>query len=408
MRRNSLLSFVLLLSIVVHAQVAVLDTLATLPQELKEISGLIRTPAGNIWCINDSGNQPDLFKIDEQGNILKSVTLSNAYNTDWEEIATDGNGRIFIGDFGNNRNDRTDLKVYMVLEDELLKNESVEALEMKFAYADQKQFPPKKEARNFDMEAMVFYRDKLFLFTKNRTDPFNGYTYLYMLPVATGEQVAHRIDSLYLGAGPRELYQITGAEISPDGGLLALLSYDKFYLIHDFPFNDPFGGRIEEIETPLSQKESITFLNDTTLLLADEKSVLGGGYLYSTSIAEQRKKNSEVRKYEVRIPEKQFVDTLLVEVETELRGKIYYEFFSGEGDRVNYGVVGDFDRGKHTFELTPPPFLNGTYLLNIQVGKRPHAFFVYRFTDVNWDEVKQEFDQRKQDVQNRQTTEPER
>ncbi len=231
---------------------------------------------------------------------------------------------------------------------------------------------------------------------------------MYRLPIQPGAQVAQRIDSLYLGDGPRELFQLTGADISPDGALLALLSYDKFFLVHDFPFEDLFGGRIEMVETPLSQKESITFLNDSTLLLADEKSVLGGGYMYQQSIAVQRKQNSEVRKFEVRISEKEFADTLSVEVETEVRGKIYFEFFSSEGERVNYGVVGEFDRGKHSFELTPPPFQNGTYLLNIQVGKRPHAFFVYRFTDVDWKEVQNDFNKRQEEVQKRQTTEPER
>jgi hypothetical protein len=408
MCKRIFLAFLLPLAFASSAQVAAIDTLATLPKTLNEISGIIHTPRGNFWCINDSGNKPELYQIDAQGNVLKTVLISNAYNTDWEELATDGKGRIFIGDFGNNRNDRTELKVYIVLEDDVLKNDAVEAAEIKFVYADQKQFPPEEKDHNYDMEAMVFYRDNLYLFTKNRTKPFTGYTYLYKLHVAAGEQVAQRVDSLYLGAGPRELYQITGSEISPDGNLLALLSYDKFYLIHDFPFNDLFGGRIEQVETALSQKESIAFLNDTTLLLADERSVLGGGYLYATSIAAHRKKNSEVRKHEVRIPEKQFADTLAVEVETELRGKIYYEFFNGEGERVNYGVVGTFDRGKHSFELTPRPFLNGTYLLNIQVGSRPHAFFVYRYTDVDWDEVKAEFEEHRQDVQNRQMSDPER
>jgi hypothetical protein len=33
-------------------------------------------------------------------------------------------------------------------------------------------------------------------------------------------------------------------------------------------------------------------------------------------------------------------------------------------------------------------------MVNIQVGKRPHAFFVYRFTGVDWEKVRGEFEKK--------------
>ena len=142
----------------------------------------------------------------------------------------------------------------------------------------------------------------------------------------------------------------------------------------------------------VSQKESVIWNADSTLLISDEKSVLGGGNLYGLNLAPQIKNNSKVRREEVSIPNKEFGDTLLVQFETELRGPVYYEFYSGEGDRVSYGKVGEFERGKHEFELTPDLFNNGMYMLNIQIGSRPHAFFVYRYNPVDWEKVKKEFE----------------
>jgi hypothetical protein len=145
-------------------------------------------------------------------------------------------------------------------------------------------------------------------------------------------------------------------------------------------------------------------LNDSTLLIADERSVLGGGNFYSLSIAANRKENSEIRKKEVDIPDVKFSDTLYVEVKSQVRGNVYWEFFDSEGIRVNYGLVGTFDRGEYAFNLIPKPFANGVYLLNIQIGTRPHAFFVYRNNPVNWDFVEKEFQDRAIEVQKRMET----
>ena len=408
MRYVIVLSFQFLMFLA-HAQNVQLDTLAKIPEVLTEISGMENAANGAIWAINDSGNDPVVFQIDEKGKVLRSVFIANATNVDWEEMTKDDDGNIYIGDFGNNRNARQDLKVYIVKELDLQKKDTAEAQIIEFAYEDQYAFPPKVEKQNFDMEAMVYYKNRLILFSKNRTKPFTGYTNVYQLPNVPGKYVAAKIDSLNLGEGPRELYQVTGASISPDGLRVLLLSYDKFYIIHDFPYADLVGGRVEMKEfEEVSQKEAIIWKDDSTIVISDEKSVLGGGYLYQLDVASSIKENNKIRKAEVEIPVKEFKDTLLVEFETEVRGKVYYEFYSGEGDRIDFAKVGYFDRGKHSVSLVPGQFKNGMYMLNIQIGSRPHAFFVYRHNAVDWEKVKQEIEKSAIDRQNRKTTEPEK
>lgn len=407
MQRFLVYLFALLFGLSATAQEVELDSVAQLSTDLKEISGMQRTPSGKIWALNDSGNRPEIFQLNEKGEILRFVTITNAKNTDWEAMAVDDKGFVYIGDFGNNRNERQDLKIYIVSEADLLAGITAEASVINFRYPDQKEYPAKKENQNFDMEAMVWSANNLWLFSKNRTDPFTGFANVYKLPATPGSYVAEKVDSLYMGKGPRELMQVTDADFSPDGKLLALLSYDKIYLIHDVPYNDMLGGRIEEMTiAKISQRESITFLNDSILLIADERSILGGGNLYSLDIAANRKSNSAVRRAEVNIPNLRFSDTLLVEINTEVRGRVFWEFFDSEGNRINYGVVGTFDRGEYAFNLIPKPFSNGAYMLNIQIGTRPHAFFVYRNNPVDWDLVEKEFKDRAIEVQKRTESVP--
>jgi hypothetical protein len=407
MPRFTALFLILMSSVFAAAQEVNLDTIAELHPDLKEISGMQRSHSGKIWAINDSGNKPEVFQLNENGEILRFVTLTNVTNTDWEALTIDENNNLYIGDFGNNRCERQDLKIYMVREADLLAGITAEAAVINFRYPDQKDFPAKKEHQNFDMESMVWYANNLWLFSKNRTDPFTGFANVYKLPALPGTFVAEKVDSFYLGSGPRELLQLTDADLSPDGKLLALMSYDKIYLFHDIPYNDLIGGRPEELAIAgISQRESITFLNDSTLLIADERSVLGGGNLYQLNIAANRRANDAVRRAEVEIPDVKFGDTLYVEVKTQVRGNVYWEFFDSEGNRINFGIVGTFDRGEYAFNLMPQPFPNGAYLLNIQIGTRPHAFFVFRTNPVDWTKVSKEFEDRAIEVQKQRESVP--
>ncbi len=400
-------TFSILLVFTLFGQKKQLDTLATLPTSLKEVSGMVKGQSGALWVINDSGNSPEIFQIDGEGRIIHSCYITNAFNIDWEELAKDDKGNIFIGDFGNNRNNREDLKIYIVKETDLLKNDSVEAEIIAFSYADQLQFPPKKERQNFDMEAMIYYHGNLMLFSKNRTKPFTGYTTLYSLPAAPGRYMAQKLDSLYVGDGPGELFQITSADLSADGNRLMLLSYEKCFLIFDPPYMDLFGGRIERIDfQELSQKESVTWINDSSIFICDEKSVLGGGFMYSLDLNEEIKANNLLRKKEVSIPIKDFKDTLYFSLNAQVRGKVFYEFFSGEGARVSSGTLGYFEKGEQEVKLFVEPFPNGAYMLNIQVGRRPHAFFVYRYNKVDWEEVKKSFEKRREEIRKQQNSRP--
>ena len=68
-----------------------------------EASGIVksRRHAGVFWVHNDSGNPPLLFAIRADGHIIREFRL-DVPNIDWEDIAIDEQGHLYVGDIGNN------------------------------------------------------------------------------------------------------------------------------------------------------------------------------------------------------------------------------------------------------------------------------------------------------------------
>ena len=254
-----------------------------LPKSLKEVSGIEWTH-DKLWAIEDSGNENVLYQIDDKGDVSHSLMISNATNTDWEDLASDKEGNIYIGDFGNNDNDRTDLCIYKISKDSLEKDQCQAIAKTTFSYPEQKEFPPKKTERVFDVEAFVAYKDDFYLFTKNRSKNSDGKVLLYKIPNKPGNQPAQQIGS-FITCPEFNTCAITAASISNDGKKVALLSHSKVWLFEDFQDDLFFEGKITELNlNHYSQKEAMTFKDNSTLLIADEKVKKSGGKVYELKL----------------------------------------------------------------------------------------------------------------------------
>lgn len=263
------------------AQNLPLTTISSVPAAISETSGLVATAPNKLWSHNDSGGDPKLYCFDTTGTLLRTLVVKNAINSDWEEITSDGQGRFYIGDFGNNNNNRTNLRIYRIPPPDNVVGDSVVAEVIDFDYPDQAAFPPPDSLKKFDMEAMVALGDSLYLFSKNRTDPFDGFTRSYRLPQAPGSYTAELIDSFYCGQGSMIQYWVTAAALSPNGEHLVLLSSDKCWMFSCFSGSDFFGGSNVEIGFSLSQKEAISWRDDQVAYITDELvSGVFGGKLY--------------------------------------------------------------------------------------------------------------------------------
>jgi hypothetical protein len=193
MRLNNLLFLFLFsfYSIFTQGQITNFKEKFDLPDETKETSGLLFLD-GKIITHNDSGNNANLFEIDSlSGNLLRTISISNATNIDWEDITEDEN-HIYIADIGNNNGNRTDLKIYKIIKSDFKKNTSVSAEIISFSYEDQTDFDNKPNASNFDAESIVIFDNSILIFTKNWADLK---TNVYQIPLTTGNYVAKKISS---------------------------------------------------------------------------------------------------------------------------------------------------------------------------------------------------------------------
>jgi hypothetical protein len=270
--------------IVLDGRKVQLKELGKLPKILREASGLEITGGKNFWSHNDDGI-PALYCMDSTGHLIKALQL-NHKNRGWEDLTIDDQGNLYVGGFGNNQNDKRDLRIYKLPDPETIKQQPYTCEIIDYTYEDQTGFPPPATKKNFDVDAMTALGSHLYLFTKNRSNPFTGYSKVYQLTQEPGKQVAKVVDSLYLGKGRMLNLWITSADISPDKKTLALLFHDHIWLIRGFTDGHFSGGRIYEL--PLnnySHKAGIAFKTNDLLYIVDELEFdMLGGKMYSLDI----------------------------------------------------------------------------------------------------------------------------
>lgn len=256
----------------IFSQISNFEEKFELPNDVRETSGLLFLN-GKIITHNDSGDGPNLYEIDSlSGLVTRTISVTNASHIDWEDITQDEN-HIYIGDIGNNNGNRTDLKVYKVSKSDFLNSTSVNAEIISFSYEDQTNFTSSPNNTNFDSEALAYYDNKLYIFTKNW---INFQTNVYTIPADRGSYSAKKVSSYNTES------LVTGVSYNKNDDSFMLTSYDSNLNVFLF-FIDRFRTSDEDIfasgaiKTDLtgileqgSQVEGITFYNNSKYYLSRE------------------------------------------------------------------------------------------------------------------------------------------
>lgn len=259
--------------------------------KLKEISGIEFDKLNRLWAINDGGDDPKLYRLNEDGSIAKEVLVTNAKNIDWEDMTQNDFGHFFLGDFGNNKQERKWLTIYKIENPIDIKGDTTEAEIIKFTYPELDGNPVAPDKRNFDLEAFVAFGRHLYLFTKNRTEPFDGITNVYKVGDHAANFDAELIDSFKTCTTMEKLCWITSAALSPNRTKLVLLDSTSIWLFENFSGNKFFSGDVSIIDLGIvTQKEAITFYDENTLIFTDEEFKGIGGNAYVIKLDEATKK----------------------------------------------------------------------------------------------------------------------
>ncbi len=250
---------------------------------IKESSGLVasRSTPGLFWTHNDSGNGPYIYAFDNRG-VRKGVwRVAGVSARDWEGIAAGpgpqrNQSYLYIGDIGDNRQQRSEIVVYRVPEPVITAadtsstkskprlTESAEVIRLR--YPDGKH----------DAETLMVHPVTGSLFIVTKVAFANPGIYEASTPVNfDGPLTLKRLGELNIPSLLGGI--ITGGDISPDGRRVALCDYMQGYEIV-LPDRAAFNTIWNQPLRPIGlgqrkQGEAIAYRLDGRALLATSEGV---------------------------------------------------------------------------------------------------------------------------------------
>jgi len=227
---------------------------------IRESSGLAasRRYPGVIWTHNDSG-KPFVFAIRADGTWIRGFEVQGANLIDWEDIAIDHLGNLYLADIGIDGLQRTHVAVHRVREP----NPYV----VSGARVDRTWYLRIPGPR-LDAEAFFVWNGFGYIVTKQR---INDAVSIHCYPLsASGSSIPMRKVADVSVTAP-----VTAADISLDGAQLALLTEEGAYAI---TINGTVSqaGLAPRIFTPLfnSFMEGCAFVGDGLLVSSETRQML--------------------------------------------------------------------------------------------------------------------------------------
>lgn len=196
---------------------------------IREASGIVasRRHPGVFWIHNDSGNPPALFAVKGDGTLLREYAVG-VPNIDWEDIAIDDDGHLYLGEIGNNINRIPVRAVYRLDEPDPTRQDRTEAgaetasgamPKLAVTLASYYRFA---SGGRFDAEGLFIDRGRAVVVAKTLD---GREAELFAIPLDPPSPLIRPATPERIGALPGFVEPATGADLATDGLRLAACSY---------------------------------------------------------------------------------------------------------------------------------------------------------------------------------------
>jgi len=230
---------------------------------ITESSGIVvsRKNPELFWTHNDGGGKRQvLYAMTRTGQHVAEFRVTGALLEDWEDIAADAEGHLFLGDVGNNDAKRTSIAVYQVDEPDTKETQNgitriTRTWNLRYPKAP------------FDCESLFVWNDYGYVVSKVFDDE-RADIYRFSLTNAAAFQTLEVVAEVKIDS------PVTGADISPDGNLLAVLAKNGAYVFRiSGDVARAAKGKPHQTKFKHEHIEGCTFVPEGLLVTAESREI---------------------------------------------------------------------------------------------------------------------------------------
>jgi len=232
---------------------------------IPEASGIVKSRRypGIYWVHNDSGNPPLIFAIRGDGRIVRPFRLE-VPNIDWEDIAIDDQGHLYLGDIGDNTGALPLRAIYRIDEPDpaSLADQPLKASAISF-------YSSPRSSR-FDAESLVYDEGNGILVAKYLD---GRAAELFSVPLEPPSPLTRPARPRLIGRLPGFTEPATGADLTEDRTLLAVCSSTVTRIYRRGDLQSTAWQLLGEVRYASSPIEGIAWDGRDLILVAE-----GGGF----------------------------------------------------------------------------------------------------------------------------------